>query len=110
MAAWPGDDFAFGTERVDGAAEDEAFAPKDEAKPMRGWAYLLLWLPAACDLTGTTVSFTLRAHFVATAGTVVRSTPVHSLRVTCTLRDAVHSFSRAVRRSARARQRSARLR
>ena len=28
-----------------------------EAKPMRGWAYLLLWLPAACDLTGTTVSF-----------------------------------------------------
>ena len=28
-----------------------------EAKPMRGWAYLLLWLPALADLTGTTVSF-----------------------------------------------------
>lgn len=29
---------------------------RGEAKPMRGWAYLLLWAPAACDLTGTTVS------------------------------------------------------
>jgi len=24
-------------------------------KPMKGWSYLLLWLPAACDLTGTTL-------------------------------------------------------
>lgn len=30
-----------------------------EAKPMRGLAYLLLWFPAACDLTGTTVSVSL---------------------------------------------------
>ncbi|GJE86894.1 DMT family transporter [Phanerochaete sordida] len=41
---------------VDGAVEDESFALKDEeTRPMRGWAYLLLWLPAACDLTGTTL-------------------------------------------------------
>lgn len=35
--------------------------PKEVGAPkhMRGWAYLLLWLPAACDLTGTTVSVTL---------------------------------------------------
>ncbi|KAI0340587.1 hypothetical protein BDW22DRAFT_1359983 [Trametopsis cervina] len=26
-----------------------------EPERMRGWAYLLLWLPAACDLTGTTL-------------------------------------------------------
>lgn len=39
-------------------------APKDLAaesapggtQPMHGRLYLLLWLPAACDLTGTTVS------------------------------------------------------
>ena len=42
--------------------QDETLVgPKEltDAKPMRGLAYLLLWLPAACDLTGTTVSFIL---------------------------------------------------
>jgi hypothetical protein len=28
---------------------------KPDGRPLRGWAVLLLWLPAACDLTGTTV-------------------------------------------------------
>ncbi len=38
--------------------EDDLDAPKagHRLKPMRGWAYLLLWLPSFCDLTGTTVS------------------------------------------------------
>ena len=43
---------------TDEIPDDEPFTgPKEvgDAKPMRGWAYLLLWLPAACDLTGTTV-------------------------------------------------------
>ena len=39
---------------------DSEDAPKESAnhgtEPMHGWLYLLLWLPAACDLTGTTVS------------------------------------------------------
>lgn len=37
----------------------EHVIPKElapESRPMHGWRYLLLWLPAACDLTGTTVS------------------------------------------------------
>lgn len=40
------------------ASDDTERAPKDTlgAQPMHGWRYLLLWLPAACDLTGTTVS------------------------------------------------------
>jgi hypothetical protein len=28
----------------------------DSPQPLRGWKILLLWIPAACDLTGTTVS------------------------------------------------------
>ena len=28
----------------------------DSPRPLRGWKILLLWIPAACDLTGTTVS------------------------------------------------------
>ena len=27
------------------------------AQPLTGWKVLLLWIPAACDLMGTTVSF-----------------------------------------------------
>jgi len=32
--------------------------PLDKLKPLalEGWKVLLLWIPAACDLTGTTVS------------------------------------------------------
>ena len=46
---------------VDSDAEDGELggaAPKTAhaLKPMRGWAYPLLWLPSFCDLTGTTVS------------------------------------------------------
>jgi hypothetical protein len=29
---------------------------KLEPQPLKGWKVLLLWIPAACDLTGTTVS------------------------------------------------------
>lgn len=29
--------------------------PDSGPQPLQGWKYLLLWLPAACDLTGTTV-------------------------------------------------------
>jgi len=29
---------------------------KLEPQPLEGWKVLLLWIPAACDLTGTTVS------------------------------------------------------
>lgn len=36
-----------GSSSIDGKA-----APID----MRGWALLLMWIPAICDLTGTTVS------------------------------------------------------
>ena len=28
----------------------------DSPRPLQGWKILLLWIPAACDLTGTTVS------------------------------------------------------
>lgn len=28
----------------------------DSPRPLQGWRILLLWIPAACDLTGTTVS------------------------------------------------------
>ncbi|KAI0818955.1 hypothetical protein BC629DRAFT_1278834 [Irpex lacteus] len=37
--------------------EDDLDTPKagHRLKPMRGWAYLLLWLPSFCDLTGTTL-------------------------------------------------------
>ena len=28
----------------------------DSPQPLQGWKILLLWIPAACDLTGTTVS------------------------------------------------------
>jgi hypothetical protein len=30
--------------------------PNSSPQPLRGWKILLLWIPAACDLTGTTVS------------------------------------------------------
>ncbi|KAI0086329.1 hypothetical protein BDY19DRAFT_960848 [Irpex rosettiformis] len=45
---------------VDSEADDaELEGPGPKAahalKPMRGWAYLLLWLPSFCDLTGTTL-------------------------------------------------------
>ncbi|KAI0797815.1 hypothetical protein C8Q75DRAFT_739767 [Abortiporus biennis] len=37
-------------------AEDAAKDfPDAGPQPLRGWKYLLLWLPAACDLTGTTL-------------------------------------------------------
>ena len=29
---------------------------KLDPQPLNGWKVLLLWIPAACDLTGTTVS------------------------------------------------------
>lgn len=47
------------------ASDDTERAPKDAlaAQPMHGWRYLLLWLPAACDLTGTTVSLRARRAF-----------------------------------------------
>lgn len=32
---------------------------KPQPEELRGWKMLLLWLPAACDLTGTTVSYLL---------------------------------------------------
>ncbi|EIN03600.1 hypothetical protein PUNSTDRAFT_109207 [Punctularia strigosozonata HHB-11173 SS5] len=36
--------------------EDDASAkPQPAGRALRGWAVLLLWLPAACDLTGTTL-------------------------------------------------------
>ena len=28
----------------------------DSPQPLQGWKIFLLWIPAACDLTGTTVS------------------------------------------------------
>ena len=36
---------------------DEVYDPHDDPKQhdLRGWRILLLWIPAACDLTGTTV-------------------------------------------------------
>ena len=44
------------TDEIPGGEPAAGSKAVGDAKPMRGWAYLLLWLPAACDLTGTTVS------------------------------------------------------
>ena len=38
------------------APEDE-HAPGSKLQKLRGWGYLLLWAPAICDLTGTTVCY-----------------------------------------------------
>lgn len=35
--------------------DDDAAKAQPAGRALRGWAVLLLWLPAACDLTGTTV-------------------------------------------------------
>ena len=41
-------------------SDDPAFTQSDLVDPkqrdLHGWRILLLWIPAACDLTGTTVS------------------------------------------------------
>ncbi|KAI0689135.1 hypothetical protein BC835DRAFT_275775 [Cytidiella melzeri] len=42
-------------EAEDGVLGGEIPKTSHTMEPMRGWAYLLLWLPAACDLTGTTL-------------------------------------------------------
>lgn len=44
------------TDEIPGDVQAAGSKAVEDTKPMRGWAYLLLWLPAACDLTGTTVS------------------------------------------------------
>jgi len=35
--------------------EEVASAPGKKLQPLHGWKYLLLWAPAICDLTGTTL-------------------------------------------------------
>jgi hypothetical protein len=35
--------------------EEATSAPGKKPQPLRGWKYLLLWAPAICDLTGTTL-------------------------------------------------------
>jgi hypothetical protein len=39
--------------------DSEDLPLKPAAQQLRGWKILLLWLPAACDLTGTTVCWLL---------------------------------------------------
>ena len=47
---------------VDHPANAQSTGPKLKSQPLRGYKVLLLWLPAACDLTGTTVRH-LHLHF-----------------------------------------------
>lgn len=39
-------------------SEEESILRKPAAQQLRGWRIFLFWLPAACDLTGTTVRLT----------------------------------------------------
>ena len=52
-ARWRGPSIQLPDESADNTLDDPAESPK--MKPLTGRRILLLWLPALCDLTGTTV-------------------------------------------------------
>ncbi len=52
-ARWRGSPIQLPDEPSDNTLNDPAESPK--MKPLTGWRVLLLWLPALCDLTRTTV-------------------------------------------------------
>lgn len=48
-------------EGEEAAVEDGKLTP--QPRPMTGWAILLMWIPAACDLLGTVVCFVADPRF-----------------------------------------------
>lgn len=54
---------------------------EDNCEELRGWKILLLWLPAACDLTGTTVrrSSIFPCNPLASVSIVLTTISIHSI-------------------------------